>query len=560
MPGNSANMLGGRLAAAVLFAGVLAFGLVAVLWGPTTNWDLRNYHLYDAWAFLNVRIDTDIAPAQLQTYFNPLLQVPFYLTATRWQIEAHLFLLGTLQGLNGVLLYLLARRVLPQSLQGDGPGMALAAAFTGVTSATVLGQLGTTIGDNLVSIAALAALALALERDGPSWRRAGGAGLLLGAGTALKLTLAPIALGIVLAIVLATPGRRRRRVLVALGTGAATGFLLLGGWWMWALWQRFGNPVYPQFAALFHGPLDPPFPVRDLRFVPDPPWRAFAWPFAPAYDWRTLSEIKFRDLRVPALALGTLLLPWWRRRQHTGESVRGLGNALLCGLALAYAGWLTLFGYHRYLAAVEMLAPLALLLLIERAMARSQRLRATAATILAALVLTTNPPNWGNAPQGSGPLELTLPAVVPVRGAMVLLAGDAPSSYLAPAWPESARFVRVQSNFHGETWPPYAFDRRLAQAIDTHAGPLVVVHARGQESLADAGLARMGVARDRSHCGTVRTPLAPPDEPPLQLCAATRTEPATVALERSFARWRADCARNGAPDALWRSVCAAVGG
>ena len=62
MPGNSANMLGGRLAAAVLFAGVLAFGLVAVLWGPTTNWDLRNYHLYDAWAFLNVRTDTDIAP------------------------------------------------------------------------------------------------------------------------------------------------------------------------------------------------------------------------------------------------------------------------------------------------------------------------------------------------------------------------------------------------------------------------------------------------------------------------------------------------------------------
>jgi hypothetical protein len=70
----------------------------------------------------------------------------------------------------------------------------------------------------------------------------------------------------------------------------------------------------------------------------------------------------------------------------------------------------------------------------------------------------------------------------------------------------------------------------------------------------------MGVARDPSRCGIVQTPLAPPDEPPLQLCAATRTEPAAVALERSFARWRADCARNGAPDALWRSICAAVGG
>ena len=333
-----------------------------------------------------------------------------------------------------------------------------------------------------------------------------------------------------LAIVLATPGRRRRRVLAALGAGAATGFLLLGGWWMWALWQRFGNPVYPQFAALFHGPLDPPFPVRDLRFVPDPPWRALAWPFAPAHDWRTVSEIKFRDLRVPALALGTLLLPWWRRGQHASESIRDASATRCCAaLALAYAGWLTLFGYHRYLAAVEMLAPLALLLLLERAMA----------PIAAAARHRSRDPGGPGADDQSAQLGQRATGLgtrsnwrcrrwCRCAARLCCSPANAPSSYLAPAWPEPARFVRVQSNFHGETWPPYAFDRRLAQAIDAHAGPLVVVHARNQEALADAGLARMGVARDPSRCGIVQTPL----------CAARRTPAATVRGDAHRARRR----------------------
>src|SRR5258708_32911705 len=42
------------------------------------NWDLRNYHYYNAYALLNGRLAWDIAPAMLQTYHNPLLELPFY--------------------------------------------------------------------------------------------------------------------------------------------------------------------------------------------------------------------------------------------------------------------------------------------------------------------------------------------------------------------------------------------------------------------------------------------------------------------------------------------------
>ena len=542
-----------------LVVGVLAFGATAVNWGASTNWDWRNYHLYDAWAFLNDRLDTDLAPAQLQTWFNPLLQVPFFLSATHWPLPLHLFVLGLFQGLNGVLLYLLGSRLLPPALQGSGPGMALAAAFAGMTSATVLSQLGTTIGDNLASLAALAALQVALVPAGPSSRSAAVAGLLLGAGTALKMTLAPVAIGAAMAIALAAPRAARLRVGAWLGLGGALGFALFAGWWMWMLWQRFGNPLYPLFGGLFQGPLDPPFAVRDVRFVPDPPWRAWRWPFAPAYDWKIVSDIRFRDLRIPALALGAMLLPWWRRARTLHDPTRELGTALMAGMGIAYAAWLLLFGYHRYLAVVEMLAPLALLLLLGRALPEAPRLRPIAAAILAVLVLATNPPNWGNATRAMSVLDLSLPAAIPVHGALVLLAGEAPTSFLVPAWPDTARFVRVQSNFHGETWPPYGFDRRVAAAIDGHAGPIVVVFASDAAPHADAGLARMGLAREATRCGKIETLLWPANQPPLLLCAVQRSEPASVALERVFARRRAYCARNELPDALWRSVCAAVG-
>lgn len=549
----------GAWTAAALVAGVLAFGLLAADWGVSTHWDSRNYHLYNAWALLQDRHDLDVAPGQLQTWFNPALQVPFYLSAAHWPAPFHLFLLGILQGLNGLLLYRLARRLLPQALQGDGRAMALGTALAGITSATVLGQLGTTVGDNLVSLGALGALLVALRPGGPTSAQAGLGGLLLGVGTALKLTLAPVAVGLSLAIVLCAPRKAWPRLVVMVGLGAMAGFAALGGWWMWRLWEQFGNPLYPQFGSVFPGAWEPPFPVRDTRFLPAPAWRAWQWPLAPLLDWRLVSDIRFRDLRVPALALGALLLPWWRA-PRAEDAARGAGNALLAGLALAYATWLFLFGYHRYLAVVEMLAPLALLMLLARAWPQSRHLRTLAAVLLALLVVTTDPPNWGNAPRAWRVLDLTLPREVPVRGALVLMASEAPIGFLAPAWPEPARFVRVQSNFHGETWPPHALDHRVARAIDAHAGPLVVVHASDNAELLEQGLARFGIARDAAACGRIEAAMWPADELPLQLCPATRVEPAAVALERVYVRWRAACANAELLHPAGRKICAAVGG
>ncbi len=58
------------------------FGL-SILWlGQDISWDLRNYHYYNPFAFLNGRMGHDVAVAHVATYYNPLIYIPFYWAVT----------------------------------------------------------------------------------------------------------------------------------------------------------------------------------------------------------------------------------------------------------------------------------------------------------------------------------------------------------------------------------------------------------------------------------------------------------------------------------------------
>ena len=103
----------GRVALAIFLLAVpLGFGLATLALGMDANWDLRNYHYYNAYAWLTGREGYDILAAQAQTFFNPLIDVPFYLATQAWPARLVGFLLGTLQGLNVLPLYGIAYEAL----------------------------------------------------------------------------------------------------------------------------------------------------------------------------------------------------------------------------------------------------------------------------------------------------------------------------------------------------------------------------------------------------------------------------------------------------------------
>lgn len=53
----------------------LLCALVSWQKGLDINWDVQNYHYYNAWAHLHDRYSIDLAPAGMQSFFNPLFDL-----------------------------------------------------------------------------------------------------------------------------------------------------------------------------------------------------------------------------------------------------------------------------------------------------------------------------------------------------------------------------------------------------------------------------------------------------------------------------------------------------
>ena len=246
------------LAVAVLGA---AFGAAWALWmGQDVNWDLRNYHFYTVWAWLHHRVTDNVAPAQQQTWINPLVYLPYYLLIRRAPPAIAGALFGVIGGLNFVLVYVLARLVVA-ARKSAAVAAGLLSAAVAMSGGAFLNDLGRSDSDITVSIPVLAALIAICwsHRPGisPSQRDTGYAvgGFFLGAACGLKVTCFVYALGLTAAIVILWWKLRvtaRRFALYAVG--GIAGFLSTGGYWSLFLWRHYQNPIFPFYNAAFHSP------------------------------------------------------------------------------------------------------------------------------------------------------------------------------------------------------------------------------------------------------------------------------------------------------------------
>ncbi|MGC4059562.1 MAG: hypothetical protein QM749_01355 [Aquabacterium sp.] len=240
-------------------AGLLLCALLSVYRGQDTNWDLLNYHRYIAYALLNDRLHVDLAPAGLQSYFNPSLDVPVYWLSEHlpgWWVGA---ISGAWHGLVFMLTLLIAREVWPQA----HPGRPWLVVGAGVLAPVFWAGLGNQMGDNAAAVFALGAVWTAIQclkrlnaNVNAGWAWCALTGTLLGLCAALKLTNVTVAVALGLAMLTGLPVRPALylRVVACMLPCGVLGFALGGGWWFWQIWQTFGNPFFPQFGGLFPVP------------------------------------------------------------------------------------------------------------------------------------------------------------------------------------------------------------------------------------------------------------------------------------------------------------------
>ncbi len=502
----------GNVVAATAAVALLG-GLASLCLGQDANWDLRNYHVYNGYAWGQGRLAQDLAPAQLQSYFNPALDVLQYFAMVHWPAPLLGLLMGVLHGLAFLPVAAIAWRVLeghPQRARWV-PALALA----GLCSGAFLSELGGSMGDNSSALPALGALALVLaaqrrQRDGGGAALAWwlGAGALLGLAVSFKLTNAiyAVALG---AAALCDGGRPARRLAgaLALTVAAAVVFGCVSGDWYLRVWRQFGNPLFPQFNGVFGAALAQPVSLGDTRWLPRDWGEHLLWPLIFTVHPRRVSEIALVQAIWALLYLALLAagLRWLARRPLPATQAARAVPVLLVFFGVGYVLWQALFGIHRYLVVLELLAPLVLWCLCTRVLAR--RLAGRVAGVLvagSALVALTGWADWGHEPWAARAFAVQAPPMREPARSLVLMVGDAPQSWRIAGMPPQATYASVASNFPESDAYRQAIGTLFAQHAERYAlMPATVDKKARRAQTLDRWSQRLGLSAQPG-CRTLR--------------------------------------------------------
>lgn len=496
----------------------LAYGaVVSVLLGQDANWDLKNYHLANAWAWLHHRYALDIAPAGMQSFFNPLPDVPYYLLAmgplAHWPK-----LLAALMGLPyGAVIFVvgwisvqLARQSSRATDALDVAGVVIAGTGTALVS-----QIGTTFNEVQLALLVLLAVAVLVDtlRQPPSQRRRiiGGlclAGVLSGLAAGLKPTAIIYAPALGLAWMAATRGTYRWWGALVLGSAMLLAFAAAYGVWGWHLYQLTGNPVFPMFNGIFASDWAPRQAGTDPHFLPHGIVQWLVYPlFWAFHHTQKVAESGMSD---PRLALAGLSLLGFacaamKRARHDTPAA----NRALCVFGIvAYLGWLGLFSIYRYAVTLEVLSGIAIAAGLRSLLAawRGDRRRWRGGLALVGVLFVagfTHYPRWGRTAYAARVIDADIPAL-PAHSLVVVL--GQPHAYLLPFFhDDDVRFVGV--TWFSQATAGHHFWTRSAERLRHHKGPRFAVlrdDSRHDERILQA---LAGLAVDAHDCHPIQANL-----------------------------------------------------
>lgn len=496
----------------------LLFGLLCLKLGQDDNWDLRNYHLYNAYAFLNGKVGLDLAPAQMQTYFNPTIDLPYYGLIKVLPGPVVGFLMGVVQGLNFILVVLIARALFPAAPRR----LPLLLALAGICGNGFLAGLGNTMGDNLIALPVLGSLVLVI-RAWPGLRVGRGnaslmlAGAVMGLAVGLKLTVAVFALALCLSLLaLPLPVLARGKSAFVFGAGVVSGIALTGGHWFWKMWSLYGNPFFPQFNNIFHASLANPISIADTRFLPHGWFEYLVWPIVFVFDWKRVTETNIVDPIWAVLYIaGTLLLfkMLTSRRAATplatgAQMPHSLRPMVVTFFIASFLVWMKLFSIYRYLVPIELLAPLMLWMLAQKLLSRAWAGPVATAALIAIVASNFPHAHWGHVHWARSTISGDVPAFKDPAQSIVFTAYyDTPVAWMIPLFPKDLAFVGLASNFPESE----AYRRKIAAMVADRKGPFYVMfHQSGAESDASLipALRARGLKKDPEIASSVRDTVA----------------------------------------------------
>jgi hypothetical protein len=524
---------------ALLGAFLAAAGAGSLVLGQDANWDLQNYHYYNPWAWWHGRIFTkDLAAAQIQTFLNPLLDLPFYWMVTaEWSPRVIAFVMAIPAAIAAFFLCKLLLLMFGDLAREQRMVAVASSLAIGVTSAMAIGELGSTM--NEWPLAALLMLALwligrALKRAEVSPLPTGTlllAGVIVGLAAGAKLTAATFAVGLCAALLGRGPYTRmafRARFADAswFALGVLVGTATALGPWAYALWIHFDNPIFPFGNQWIQSPWwEPRAITADFRSASFGPRSLAEWlvfPFEllspPGFF---VAEVLYRDARFPvtwALALLAAVV-WLARRlrrtptQYVAFGIDAVWRVVVLFVIISFVLWAAQHSIYRYLVTLDLLTG-ALIVGLLRKLCPPRFVIAAAVLMAVTLIATTRVANWGRIDFDDRWFKVV--QIPPVEtNALVLITTGGAVSYIIPMLPASSRYLGGLNSIVNPSQRTKLVDT-VRTIVRDHPGPLYqLTHplTEGKEALETYRLART------TACTVIVTNMP---TTPLELCRLVR--------------------------------------
>lgn len=456
-------------------------------------WDFTNYHYYNAFAFLNDRLNYDIVPASVNTFFNPIIELPLYFAIQKF--NDNLDLIYALQGIWAGLLIFTFYKICTlffDITKIKNMVYVIVILLIGMTGQAAWYQVGSPTNEFPVGFLILWGLYILLKMiKQPSQQKFWkffAAGLIMGISLGLKQTVIGYCLSAGLMLIFCYPYFSKPiKTIFLFALGGLLGYLIVNGWFMYQYWVLYDNPFFPFLNGIFKSEYFDSFNYRDTRFLPK--WyEALIYPYIWLFKPLSISESVYRDIRIPlyyTVLWVSLAVVFIRHQIKKFYFENHLMTAFFIFMFLSFFIWMFLFSILRYVMVFEVLGALLLGIVLTAKMPRTIIMQILYITFLIVLswvsiTMVKHSANWDTAKNHQKVMDLENVNFPPNT---LLKLYNFPTAAVIPEWSKNNDFRAVghlQKNciyMKGSDFIERGKFREIRDEIEkNHQGPVVILY------------------------------------------------------------------------------------
>ena len=297
---------------------ILFSSLFSIYFMQCPCWDFLAYHYHNGWAFVNNRLDTDFLASFHRTYYNPIMDAINFLLINKLNNYPLLFniVLHLKYGIFLFLCYLFYDYIFVSQKDIKNVSILFCILLTILSPIIYVCLTLYYIDIEQANLALISLYIIVRTIYSQQIQRKTilflFAGLLLGISIGLKYSMFSFFLAVLLAIIFQFKQVSNwLKVSLTYISGIVIGTVFSSGWWMYILYKKFENPIFPFFNNIFGSNYADKTAVLDFDYGylhPDNLFSFLTLPIKSTFAQLNGFELIYYDIKTPLCFISIIIL------------------------------------------------------------------------------------------------------------------------------------------------------------------------------------------------------------------------------------------------------------